>query len=45
MATGVTDRLWSVEDLVALWVAYEQRRALGAADDHEGVYAHLGRII
>jgi len=27
MATGVTDRLWSVEDLVALWEAYEQRRA------------------
>jgi hypothetical protein len=23
----VTDRLWSVEDLVALWEAYEQRRA------------------
>jgi hypothetical protein len=25
MASGVTDRLWSVEDLVALWEAYEQR--------------------
>jgi hypothetical protein len=27
MAAGVTDLLWSVEDLVALWEAYEQRRA------------------
>jgi hypothetical protein len=26
MAAGVTDRLWSVEDLVTLWEAYEQRR-------------------
>ena len=25
MADGVTDRLWSVPDLVALWVAYEHR--------------------
>ncbi len=23
---NVTDRLWSVEDLVALWETYEQRR-------------------
>jgi hypothetical protein len=27
MAAGVTDRLWSIEGLVALWEAYEQRRA------------------
>jgi hypothetical protein len=27
MAAGVTHRLWSVEDLVTLWEAYEQRRA------------------
>jgi len=27
MAAGVTDRLWNVEDLVAFWETYEQRRA------------------
>jgi len=31
MAAGVTGRLWSVEDLVALWEAYEQWRAESAA--------------
>jgi hypothetical protein len=31
MAAGVADRLRSVEDLVALWEAYEQRRAERAA--------------
>jgi hypothetical protein len=31
MAAGVRDRLWSVEDLVELWEAYEQRRAERAA--------------
>jgi hypothetical protein len=31
MAAGVTDRIWSVEDLVALWEAYEQRSAERAA--------------
>jgi hypothetical protein len=31
MAAGVTDRLWSVEDLVVLWEVYEQRRAERAA--------------
>jgi hypothetical protein len=31
MAAGVTDRRWSVEDLGALWEAYEQRRAERAA--------------
>jgi hypothetical protein len=31
MAADVTDRLWSVADLVALWEAYEQRRAERAA--------------
>jgi IS1 family transposase len=31
MAANVTDRLWSVEDLVALWESYEQRRAERAA--------------
>ena len=33
MAAGVTDPLWSVEDLVVLWEAYEQRRAERELDD------------
>ena len=31
MAAGVADRLRSVEDLVALWESYEQRRVERAA--------------
>ncbi len=31
MAAGVEARLWSIEDLVALWEVYEQRRAERAA--------------
>jgi hypothetical protein len=31
MAAGVTDRLWEVNDLVALWEGYEHRRAERAA--------------
>jgi len=31
MAAGVSDRLWDVNDLVALWECYEQRRAERAA--------------
>lgn len=31
MDAGMTDRLWSVEDLVTLWESYEQRRAERAA--------------
>ena len=30
-AANVTDRVWSVEDLVTLWEAYDQRRAERAA--------------
>jgi hypothetical protein len=26
MAAGVTNQLWDVDDLVALWESYEQRR-------------------
>jgi hypothetical protein len=33
MAAGVTGRLWSVENLVALWEAYEQWRAERAAQN------------
>src|SRR6202161_1856701 len=31
MAAGVTDRLWNVHDLVALWEQYEQRQQQQAA--------------
>ena len=31
MAAGVTNRLWDVNDLVALWESHEQRRAERAA--------------
>ena len=31
MAASLTDRLWSVEELVALWESYEQRRLERAA--------------
>ena len=31
MAANVSDRVWSAEDLVALWEGYEQRRAERAA--------------
>jgi hypothetical protein len=31
MSAGVPQRLWDVNDLVALWEAYEQRRAERAA--------------
>lgn len=30
MAAGVTKRLWEVDDLVALWEAYERGEALAA---------------
>ena len=30
MAAGVTDKLWSVEDLVALWETEERRRERAA---------------
>jgi hypothetical protein len=38
MAAGVTDRLWSVEDLVALWESYEQQRAERAAQMSQWEY-------
>jgi hypothetical protein len=42
MAAGVTDRLWSVEDLVVLWKAYESRRCLrcwhGGSWHREGIH-------
>jgi hypothetical protein len=31
MAAGVTDRLWEISDLVALWEQYERRAKRGLA--------------
>jgi hypothetical protein len=31
MAAGVTDRLWDVHDLVALWESYEREKLAAAA--------------
>jgi hypothetical protein len=30
MAAGVTNRLWDVADLVALWEAYERKEEMAA---------------
>jgi len=37
MAAGVTDRLWEVSDLVALWESYEQQRAERAKERRKNV--------
>jgi hypothetical protein len=42
MAAGVTDRLWSVKELVALWEAYEQRTEERAAS---GVMKKIGLLL
>jgi len=48
MAAGVETRLWSVEDLVALWEAYEQRRAeqsgVNATSDNNRLVGPLSEI-
>ena len=36
MAVGVTDRLWSVEELIAFWESYEQRKVEERHESAEG---------
>src|SRR5712664_3373972 len=41
IATGAMDRFWDVNDLVALWEAYEQWRAERAAQGMRTLYVFL----